>query len=117
MMTIIEGFERWFTQILDADEKAAEATMITGDGAPKPQRLRDFPGLKIGHFNDYAGLTITFPANTSREDFERMKVEIQAALRQAELRGEQKALAFLTGEGSGMPLGIVGKNDDQANLD
>lgn len=35
-MTIIEGFERWFAQILDAGEKAAEATMITGDGAPKP---------------------------------------------------------------------------------
>lgn len=61
--------------------------------------LEDFPGLKIGHFNDYAGLVITFPANTSREDFERMKAEIQAALDWAERRGEQKALAFLTGEG------------------
>lgn len=80
--------------------------------------LEDFPGLKIGHFNDYAGLVITLPACISREDFERIRTEIQAAMDWAELRGEQKAIAFLTGEGSGPVLGIVGQSElTQAQAD
>ena len=54
---------------------------------------------------------ITFPAYMRREDFERMTTEIQAALHQAELRGEQKAIAFFMGEGSGEPVGIVKRSE------
>lgn len=70
--------------------------------------VRDFPGLETGPLSDYAGLRITFPANTSREDFERMKGEIQAAIDQAELRGEQKAteplMAVMDIEGAMKPV-------------
>ena len=51
-------------------------------------------------------LLITFPQDITLEDFDRMTIEIRAALDQAELRGEQKALAFIRGEGS-LPLGTV----------
>lgn len=57
------------------------------------------------------GGSITFPLDTSREDFERMKDEILAAIVLAELRGEQKAIAFLMGEGSGPPVGIVKQSE------
>lgn len=55
------------------------------------------------------GTVITFPAYMKREDFERMKAEIQAVVQQAEHRGELKALAFLRGDGSGLPLGMIGR--------
>lgn len=37
-------------------------------------------------------LLITFPSDTSREDYERMRKEIHAIIQQAERRGEQKVL-------------------------
>lgn len=56
-------------------------------------------------------LIITLPANTNREDFERMRTEIQAAMDQAERRGEQKALAFLSGWGIPPILGVLRQKD------
>jgi len=60
---------------------------------------KDFSSLKLGSFNEYAGLKITFPANISREEVERMAAEIQAALYYAEKRGEQKALLKIAAKG------------------
>ena len=55
------------------------------------------------------GTVITFPADIKREDFDRMKAEIQAVIYAAEIRGEQKALAFMLGDGTGEPIGIIGQ--------
>ena len=52
---------------------------------------------------------ITFPACITGEDFDRLKAEIQAAVGQAELRGQRRALALILGEGNGIPVGIMGQ--------
>ena len=44
-------------------------------------------------------LLITFPANISREDYERMVIEIRAALQQAACIGVQKVLAKIAARG------------------
>lgn len=97
MKALLEDLEKTFAQTLDASAKATEAMMITGDGTDRPQP----PTL-----------------------FEQLKAEIQAALWQAELRGEQKALAFILGQGEGTPVGIVEQpeltqeqDDHEATLD
>jgi len=66
MATLLEDFEKEFAQAL-----------AVGEGATLPA----------------LGTVVTFPAYMKREDFERMKAEIQAIMHTSELRGEQKALA------------------------
>lgn len=51
-------------------------------------------------------LLITFPSNTSYEDYERMKGEIRAIIQQAARIGVQKTLAFIQGDRH-PPSGIV----------
>lgn len=82
MTTLLEDFEKEFAQALTIGEDTTFSVM---------------------------GTVISFPAYMKREDFDRMKAEVRAAINRAEFRGEQKAMAFLTGEGSGEPVGIVGQ--------
>ena len=100
--------------VMEITEPAIEEATMMGipvvrSGAPQEVD----PVLKLGSLNDYidTGPTITLPACVSREDCERIKAEIQAVLDWAERRGERKAMAFLMGEGSGPPLGVVEQED------
>jgi len=88
-------------------EQVADALMLAED-----KEWIEMSGSVLGTMEQGEPVVlITFPANISREDFERMKAEIMAALQQAEFRGERKALAFLMGEGSGTPVGIVKRSE------
>ena len=97
--------------------RAAEGAMMgTILGMPTFEEFnqefaKDFPGLKLGSFNDYnhTGPTITLPACVGREDCERIMAEIQAVIDWVGLRGEQKALAFLLGWGIPPVKGILGQ--------
>lgn len=84
----------------DALEAAVDEQMINAWAQAEDE-------AQMGLVEKEKRLTITFPAhmNMSREDFDRMKAEIQAMLQQAELRGEQKALAKIS-EGRGIMEGL-----------
>lgn len=91
--------------VMEAGDAVIGAAVASFTLAKKDDTMMGPPVMRIISGGEMS--IITFPRDITLEDFDRMGEEIREALAQAELRGEQKAMAFLMGEGNGTPVGIV----------